>query len=814
MQATDVLPGLAHIPSGGRVNLAQVVQVTVALSHPEAAGENALVAAMYTKGTPAYHRFLTPAQYAAEFGVSQPSYDRVLTSLTRNGMTAVYQSPSRTLITLQGTLAALQRTFDVSLSEFRAPDGSTFYANTNAPTVPAGVSRVLGLNSLASTLPPQTNQTLCAPTGGICVGAVTAQDLWDVYGMPSSNQGQGEKIGVIGAGDFNQPEKDLRQFESEFKLPQVDVIAHPVADDETYTSGEGEWAMDSEASTGMAPDVESLTYYFGQALGSADAFDAWVTDPNGPTQANYSVGGCEALNLALGTPVVDDPIFEQAVLEGRTLFVSTGDTGGSCTAVTGNGFLNTGVPQVEYPASSPYVTAVGGTVLYTSGSTPDSRVSEIGWTHSGGGTSTMEARPAWQDGVNNTTTGAPGVTEPGVCLTDNALNPVSGNVPCRGVPDVSDMSGDITVLSAEAGRQYAGNGYQDVEGGTDLADGGTSLASPLWVGTWTRLQAASQNGLGFAPPALYDLAYNPTSDAADFYNVAVGTNGQWRDNPTSPLDPTGWSYVSGLGVPNVGPMMKTLDGSTTPADASAPFGGGTFTVAAINGNSGATGGGTSNCVNGVVSGDGSSAGQANGAGPNDPSIDMTQVVTTYDPAANALTWTAYVQNLSASPEEGQAFAFIFSDGTQQYQAFAQTDPVAGTDFELDSVAASPGGFGLSATQLTTLKGTVDTKANTISVTLPLATFDSDATGATPLAAGSTLTSLSDGSLNEEGGQGTANEEAMGFNQEISNGCPYIIEGAPAGGEVPESPVTILLVLVGLGVAAGLLLRRRSALRKG
>ena len=777
VQTADLLPGLAHVPGAGPLNPTQVVQVTVALSHPDPGGESSLLAAMYTPGRARYHEFLTPAQYAAEFGVPQSAYQPILTALTAKGMTAVYQSPSRTLITLEGSLAAVERTFDVSLSEFRAPDGSTFYANTNAPTVPAGVSRVLGLNSLASTLPPTTDQTLCAPSGGACVGAVTPQDLWSVYGMPASNLGQGQKIGVIGAGDFKQPESDLRQFESEFKLPAVDVIAHPVADDGTLTSDEGEWAMDSEASTGMAPDVESLTYYFGQALGSADAFDAWASDPQGPMQANYSVGGCEAINLALGTPVVDDPIFEAAALEGKTLFVSTGDTGGSCTVLTGNGFANTVVPQAEYPATSPFVTAVGGTVLYTSGATPDTRVSEIGWSHSGGGTSTMEARPSWQDGVNDTANGTPGVTEPGVCLTDNALNPVTGDVPCRGVPDVSDMSGDITVLTGAAGRQVAGNGYQDVEGGTDLADGGTSLASPLWVGMWTRLQAASSSGLGFAPAALYHLAYNPTADAADFYNVAVGSNGQWRDNPTSPLDPTGWSYVSGLGVPNVAPMMNTLDGTTTPVNSAASFGGGTFVTEPITPASASTGGtgGSTGCANGVVTADSSdsSAGQVNGAGPNDPSIDMTQIVTSYDPTANSVTWTATVQNLSASPQEGQAFAFIFSDGSNQYQVFAQTDPVAGTDFELDSVAAAP--FGLSATTLATLKGTVDPKANTITVTLPLATFNAAATGATPLAAGSTLTELSDGSLNEEGGQGTVNEESIGFNQTITDPCPYIIE---------------------------------------
>lgn len=419
----------------------------------------------------------------------------------------------------------------------------------------------------------------------------------------------------------------------------------------------------------------------------------------------------------------------------------------------------------------------------------------------------LEARPSWQDGVNDITDGTPGLTEPGVCATDDAGNPVSGEVACRGVPDVSDLSGDITVLTEEAGRQYAGNGYQDVEDGNSGADGGTSLASPLWVGMWTRMQAASAQGLGFADPNLYDLAYNAAADAADFHNVSVGANGQWHDNPRSALDPTGWSYVSGLGVPNVIPMMETLDGTTTPADATAAYGGGTFTVTTPA----TTGPGTA-CVNGVVT-NSSPAGEVDGAGPNDPSLDMTRVVTTYDPAANALTWTATVQDLSAYPEEGKAFAFLFNDGANQYQAFAQSD-ATGEEFELDQVNYDvPDDLEVTLTKLGSITGSLDTATNTITATLPLAEFNSDAAGAPPLAEGSVLTDLTDLSMPEEAGQGIASEETLGYDQSISSPCPYTIEpSGPAPGQVPEAPFAVLLAGAGAGagaaVAGALVVRRR------
>jgi pseudomonalisin len=763
----NVFPWLSHLKVVGQPNLSQQVQVTVTLTHPNAAGEEALLHAMYTPGNPAYHHFLTPAGYAARFGVSRSTYNRVLAGVTRDGLAPVYQSPSRTLIQLAGSLSQAARTFRVSFADYRSPAGRTFFANTDAPTVPDGVQRVLGLVSLPAFTVPRTAQTLCTPAA-TCVGAVTPQDLWGVYDQPASDTGQGQKVAVIGAGDYKAPESDLRKFEKEFKLPQVNVVAHNVADDLTYTGGEGEWALDSEASTGMAPGVTELDYYFAEALGDADAFDAWVSDPNGPKQANASFGGCEALDMALGVPQADDPIFRQADLEGRTQFVSTGDTGGSCTVVTGNGFLNTGAPQVEYPASSPYVVGVGGTVLYTTGTTPDHRKAETGWTYTGGGTSTMEPREPWQNGV--------GATMVGECATNDAGTPVTGPTPCRGLPDVSAMSGDITVLSAEAGRQYAGNGYQDVEGGHDIADGGTSLASPLWMGMWTRIQAAVKPtkggypGAGFAAPLLYKIAYNPTEDAADFYNVAVGTNGQWRDMPRNPADPTGWSYVSGLGTPDVAHLMKTIAGRLTPANTK-EHPSGTFTVDYAS---------TAKCgANGVVE-NSAPAGEIDGVGPNDPSLDFREIVTAYHKSSSSLTWTATVQNLSANSNVGKAYAFAFSDGsTHSFQLLAQTDPQAGQQFELDKLSAGgteeTGSGEPTVTRITGLKGAFNVKANTIEVTLPLSLFNKHSGGAAKLVRGSKLTNMNDQSFDEMDGQGEASQELLGYNLEVSNTCPYTVK---------------------------------------
>jgi len=115
-----------------------------------------------------------------------------------------------------------------------------------------------------------------------------------------------------------------------------------------------------------------------------------------PTQFNnnedqnalYGTGAPNALE-----PVADQTL-AQGVLEGRTLFAATGDTGSSCPVLVlgpdlgaGNGVINQGVPIVNYPAASPYVVAVGGTVLYPDGSTPAQRGLEYPWPYTGGGQS-------------------------------------------------------------------------------------------------------------------------------------------------------------------------------------------------------------------------------------------------------------------------------------------------------------------------------------------------------------------------------------------------------------------------------------------
>jgi subtilase family serine protease len=353
---------------------------------------------------------------------------------------------------------------------------------------------------------------------------------------------------VFGAGATDGTIADLRSFETEFHLPTTPVaVQHVGPGPFTDTSGAVEWDIDTQAASGMAPDLAGLTLYFGTDLADAtvaDLFSTWANDPNGPAQANASFGECERTVLdplvpqgtgviALGNNLqpVADQILRQAAMEGRTLFSATGDTGSSCPVVVlpvigaGNGVLNQVVPLTNYPASSPYAVAVGGTVLYTNGTTPDARFAEYAWTFTGGGDTLLIDVPAYQAAT-------PGASLPCVATPDGQLTNLGH--PCRGIPDVAAQSGDVLT-----------NGYAIVSAGQDSQGGGTSLSSPLWAGMWARVnQSVGGSGYGFANETLYRLGNDAARRARDFFDVTVGSNGLYTARP-------GWDYVSGFGTPDV-----------------------------------------------------------------------------------------------------------------------------------------------------------------------------------------------------------------------------------------------------------------------
>lgn len=568
--ASDVLPGLTRLAPLAAAPPGRELEVGVALRDPGAAAELRALDAMYDPASPTYGHFLTPGQVGADFGPRPATVSAVTRWLTRDGLRVDLVSAARDYVSAYGPAAAVERAFGVRELVYRA-DGRTFLANPGAPRVPAGLGifTVVGLNTWQRFAVPHVAALHLAAirrelaSGGVNVSGTTPQGLWSVYDQPAAYAGQGRRMAIIGEGDPAVPIADLRDFERYFHLPVVPVHLHCVERGScgSDTSGNGEWDIDFQASTGMAPRVRALDLFFAQSIADPSinlAFLGWVDDPSAPRQASASLGECEQTpanplfegplnsvngnnnpNLQTGLLLGDgeEPVIstalEHAALEGRTLFASAGDSGSSCGAVEapviggGNGIVNNGVPDVDFPAASPFAVAVGGTVLYTTTTSPVRRVAEYAWTYTGGGTSYFLPASKFQASEAHVV---------GRCLSSPSGSTADTGLLCRGIPDVAAQSGDILT-----------NGYDIYSDGafTPAGGAGTSLSSPLWLGMWTRVQSSAPDraGYGFAGALLYRLGTS-ASYARDFYNITVGCNGTYCATP-------GWNYVSGFGTPKV-----------------------------------------------------------------------------------------------------------------------------------------------------------------------------------------------------------------------------------------------------------------------
>ncbi len=574
--STSPLPGaavrnLAVATLLGPVPATQPISVGVFLRSPNQAAEDALVRQLYDPASPSYQSFLDADAFNQQFGVPAATLQSAQAWLTAGGLHVAPVDGTSNYLVASGTAGQVSALFATPLNRY-AGSGRTFYANAVAPSVPTslGVAAVLGLNDVnrffiprVAATGPKATTTAAVPTAGNVpnTGLLSPKALWSIYDQPSTNLGNGQTMAIFGWGVTDPVVPDLRSFESEWELPQVPVtVRHFGATDTPDTSGDGatvEWELDTQASTGMAPNVQSETLYFAHHNTDADmlaAIAGWVNDRRGPLQGSASFGECEnipAVEGVIGTDqmeVAGDTLLEQAVVEGRTLFASTGDTGSSCpiVPVNTNGVATQVYPGLEWPSVSPWAVAVGGTDLTGDGGTPQKRFAETAWEFTGGGNSTTEPAGSYQQGV-----------APNNCTFDADGNPyvpgVSAGPVCRSTPDVAAISGDVAT----------GNGMSITDdSGSDQQGAGTSLSSPLWLGMWTRIQAAARGkGLGFANDSLYRVA--KASPGRDFFDVTVG------DNQPYPAKP-GYDNTTGWGTPEVSQLMLDLTGRLTPTRNVAP----------------------------------------------------------------------------------------------------------------------------------------------------------------------------------------------------------------------------------------------------
>lgn len=396
------------------------IDIAVGLRMRDRPGLDEFLASASDPSSPNYGHHMSQAKANASFNPTAAAEGRVKGWLRSHGLRITGTYPNHLLVDARGTVAQVSGMLDVTINNYQTTVNgkqTRFYANADNPTIDASVSdtvqAVLGLDDY-----PQFN------TFGNGTGHASApyypQDFADAYDVnplwDGSYTGSGQHIGIT---LWTVPPSDtaLSRFRNDTGASvatqangRLNVVQ---VDGGTTTADDGEAAMDVEYSSGMAPGA-TIDYYEASAptySSMADALNAagTATDANGnplDRQITNSWGGCESSTAASAV----DSVLASNSATGHNYFFSSGDDGSWCRATrcAGND------PWPVYPASSAYVTSVGGTRSRAaiSGSYPGEdtwRYDPTGSTNdctlgaapegSGGGYSRIFTRPSWQAGA-------------------------------------------------------------------------------------------------------------------------------------------------------------------------------------------------------------------------------------------------------------------------------------------------------------------------------------------------------------------------------------------------------------------------------
>ena len=290
----NLLRSIAVLTPLGPTNPAKVIGIGVGLQNGNPAGEAAYLASEYDPTSPLYYQFLDPDQYEQQFGVPTSRFNAALAWLRSGGLTVQPITGVSEYVLASGTVAQVQSLLRVSIADFHI-DAGNFYANTNPPTVPAslGIIGIAGLNSLEGPRLASKQNLAAKPSTvnpNMDTGLTAPSDLWSIYHQPPDNKGEGQQMAIFGWGTTNNTLSDLRLFEAERGLPAIPVTINYYGTETSITDsiGEVEWDLDTQASTGMAPNAVALNLYFGKAGTDADlvaAIHAWGADKRGRCRA-------------------------------------------------------------------------------------------------------------------------------------------------------------------------------------------------------------------------------------------------------------------------------------------------------------------------------------------------------------------------------------------------------------------------------------------------------------------------------------------------------------------------------------------------
>ena len=477
---------------------------------------------------------MTRDELAATYGATQEDAQKVIAALKPFGLQPTGTDLATRTVTFTGTVAEMENAFLVKLFNYSHPDGN-YRGRTGYLHIPKEldgiITGVFGLDNRRVARRKKhvtTHLANQAATTSIPASWYTSAELGTHYSFPPGD-GSDQAVGLLEFGGGYFPD-DLEHFCQLANISEPTIV--PISVDGTSTSAkdgaEGEVMMDIEVIAGVCPKSTIVVYFAAfTEKGWIAAIDKATQDrQNNPGVISASWGNPESVYVwsASAMNAINETLKEAALL-GVTVCIAAGDDGSS------DADTKDGLAHVDFPSSSPYALAVGGTtipkkgvqqpdIVWFEGSGMRNQKDPSGST--GGGVSAVFPRPSWQSAINIP-----------------SVNP--GAITGRVIPDIA------------ANADWVASPYLLVVDGGAQGNGGTSAATPLVGALITLINATlkAPNRTGYLAPLLYGAA--PGGAAGSTVGSTCCTDVTSGDNKTATAGGysagPGYDAASGWGTP-------------------------------------------------------------------------------------------------------------------------------------------------------------------------------------------------------------------------------------------------------------------------
>ncbi len=569
-----------------------------------------------------YRKFLTPQQFAASYGQPAAVVARVKTFLESQGMTVTQVHANNLMLLVKATNAQASAVFNTAIHTFNE-NGELSQRPLATPLVPAGIADVVaGVHGL-STRPKAKSRLKRIPVDAGDAVAKAASRALQPQALPPSKAGQystkdfvkqynvtplqtrgitgaGKTLGILTFASFANSDavqywKDLGLTATQYSASRITVV-NVIPGSTIGTSGDDETTLDVEQSGGLAPDA-AITVY--EAPNTDAGFLALFSQA-------VSDNTCDSLSISWGSPewysstddlAPYDAFLLQAASQGIPISAASGDEGAYDIGAIQVYPYYSNVLAVDFPSSSPYIVAAGGTTLpmtitktnptfsytvtaeqpwawdyllpYYAAKTGGSGTQATYYksyfpSGGGGGVSVLYPLPSYQQGLPGVVTSAAGQAE--ICFTSQPAIGTNPANPCTPGPTSTFSDGSYFPGGALLPTGFAGRNTPDValnadpysgyvlyyKGAYYAQGGGTSFVAPQLNGIFTLLTQAAGQRIGWPHPQLYSIFKSVGyASGSPFRAITKGSNLYYTAAPQ-------YNPATGLGSLDVGNLATYL----------------------------------------------------------------------------------------------------------------------------------------------------------------------------------------------------------------------------------------------------------------